>query len=194
MAGVGDPFDLNRFLAAQEGVYPTALAEIVRGRKRSHWMWYLFPQIDGLGFSAMSKRYAIKYADEARAYLEHPILGMRLRECAEALCLIEGRSASQIFGSPDDMKLRSCLTLFAAVSPRGSLFHELLENRYQGGPDEATLRLLGIKLAGVSPRTDFIHAPIIIGLDSSVQDGDALLDTIGSTVMRPPSANAISRL
>ena len=140
----GDPFDLNRFLAAQEGVYSTALAEIVQGRKLSHWIWYIFPQIDGLGFSAMSKRYAIKSDDEARAYLEHPILGLRLRECAEAVRRIEDRTASQIFGSPDDMKLRSCLTLFAAVSPHGSLFHELLEKYYQGEPDEATLRLLGI--------------------------------------------------
>ena len=144
MAGGGDPFDLNRFPAAQEGVYSTALAEIVQGRKRSHWMWYLFPQIAGLGFSAMSKRYAIESEAEARAYLEHSILGMRLRKCAKALRLVEGRSASQIFGSPDDMKLRSCLTLFAAVSPRGSLFHALLEKYCQGEPDEATLRLLGI--------------------------------------------------
>src|SRR5918996_469828 len=97
-----DPYDLQRFVQAQQGEFDRALAEIQSGRKRSHWMWYIFPQIDGLGFSAMSKRYAIKSLDEARAYLEHPLLGRRLMECAEAVLALEGKSAHDVFGSPDD--------------------------------------------------------------------------------------------
>src|SRR5579883_1362213 len=109
----GDPYNLNRFVEAQEDAYERALAEIRNGRKESHWMWYIFPQFDGLGFSATSKRYAIKGVAEAEAYLAHPVLGPRLRECTEATLHVEGRSASDIFGSPDDLKLRSCATLFA---------------------------------------------------------------------------------
>lgn len=137
-----DPFDLNRFLTAQKPVYAQALAEIKRGEKRSHWMWFIFPQIDGLGFSATSKHYAIKSREEAQAYLNHPVLGARLRECAEAAEAVTGRTAPQIFGSPDDMKLKSSATLFAAVSESGSVFERLLTKYFQGERDSKTLALL----------------------------------------------------
>ena len=140
---MNDPHDLNRFVLAQQGDYEQALREITGGRKRSHWMWYIFPQIDGLAFSAMSRQYAIKSAGEARAYLAHPVLGPRLLACAQAALACEGRSAAEIFGSPDDLKLRSCATLFASVSAEGSVFHRLLDKYYPAGPDPATLRLLG---------------------------------------------------
>jgi uncharacterized protein (DUF1810 family) len=142
MAGSSDPYDLSRFQQAQEGIYEQALSEIESGRKRSHWMWYIFPQIDGLAFSSTSQRYSIKSLDEARAYLDHPILGPRLRECAEAVIRVEGRTAGEIFGSPDDLKLRSCATLFACVSPPASVFDRLLTKYYQGRRDDKTLHLL----------------------------------------------------
>ena len=116
-SNVGDLHDLNRFVQAQENDYERALSEVRQGRKRSHWMWYIFPQFDGLGFSQTSKRYAIKSVAEAKAYLSHPVLGPRLLECFEAALSVEGQSAYEIFGSPDDMKLKSCATLFASVSP-----------------------------------------------------------------------------
>jgi uncharacterized protein (DUF1810 family) len=141
--GTNDPYDLGRFLRAQEADYQQALLEIRSGRKRTHWMWYIFPQIDGLAFSSTSKHYSIKSVEEARAYLDHPVLGLRLVECAEAVVGLEGRSATEIFGSPDDLKLRSCATLFACVSPAGSVFDRLLGKYYGGGRDEKTLRLLG---------------------------------------------------
>jgi len=137
-----DPHHLSRFVAAQRDDYDRALAEIRGGRKRSHWMWYIFPQIDGLGSSATSKRYAIKHIAEAKAYLNHSLLGPRLVACCEALLAVEGRSASAIFGSPDDMKLRSCATLFAEVSPAGSVFEQLLAKYYRGERDPKTLDLL----------------------------------------------------
>lgn len=137
-----DPYELDRFVKAQEDEYATALAEIRRGRKESHWMWYIFPQFDGLGFSATSKHFAIKSLDEARVYLAHPVLGPRLVECFEAALGVEGRSAHTIFGSPDDMKLRSCATLFAQVSPADSVFHRLLDKYFGGKPDEKTLAML----------------------------------------------------
>ena len=140
---MNDPHDLQRFLDAQEGDYEQALSGITSGRKRSHWMWYIFPQIDGLAFSATSKRYAIKSVDEAKAYLEHPVLGPRLIACAEAALQVEGRSANEVFGSPDDLKLRSSATLFAAVSPPGSAFERLLDKFYRGERDEKTIQLLG---------------------------------------------------
>jgi uncharacterized protein (DUF1810 family) len=149
MAGADDPHDLDRFVRAQEGDYARALAEIRAGRKRSHWMWYIFPQYDGLGFSSTSRRYAIKSVAEAEAYLRHPVLGPRLVECTEALLHLEGKSASEVFGSPDDMKLRSCATLFARVSPAGSVFERLLQKFFPAGPDGETLRLLG-----AAPETD----------------------------------------
>jgi uncharacterized protein (DUF1810 family) len=107
-------------------------------------MWYIFPQLDGLAFSAISKHYAIKSLAEAKAYLDHPLLGPRLLECAEAAVRLEGRSATEIFGSPDDLKLRSCATLFSRVSPRDSVFERLLAKYYPGEPDGRTLQLLGI--------------------------------------------------
>jgi uncharacterized protein (DUF1810 family) len=143
MTDTNDPYDLDRFVRAQTDDYARALAEIRSGRKRSHWMWYIFPQIDGLGFSAMSKRYAIGDLAQAEAYLSHPVLGPRLRDCAEAALGVEGRSAAEIFGTPDDMKLRSCATLFACASPAGSVFHRLLDRYFQGRPDPRTLAQLG---------------------------------------------------
>lgn len=141
-----DPHDLERFVRAQESDYERALAEIRRGRKRSHWMWYIFPQIAGLGFSAMSQRYAIKSAAEATAYLNHAVLGPRLIAGVEALLSLEERSADEIFGFPDNMKLRSCATLFAVVSPSGSVFHRLLDKYFAGERDPETLERL--KAAG----------------------------------------------
>ena len=135
-------YDLERFAEAQEGMYEQALAEIRRGRKQSHWMWFVFPQFDGLGVSATSRRYAVKSVDEARAYLAHPVLGPRLIECAEAMLGVDGRSARQILGSPDDLKLRSCATLFAQVSPAGSAFHQILDKYFGGQPDDRTLSLI----------------------------------------------------
>ena len=145
LSGVADdPYILSRFVQAQEGVYEQALTEIRSGRKRSHWMWFIFPQFEGLGFSETSRRYSIKSAAEAEAYLCHPVLGPRLVECAKAALSVEGRSAFDIFGSPDDFKLRSCATLFASVSPAGSVFERLLDAYFQGRRDDKTLRLLGI--------------------------------------------------
>lgn len=138
-----DPYNLRRFLQAHEKSYSYALAEIKNGQKRTHWMWYIFPQVDGLAFSATAQHYAIKSLEEARAYLAHPILGARLRECAEAVVALEGCSATTVFGSPDDMKLRSCATLFACVAPPGSVFTRLLEKYYEGRRDSKTLHLLG---------------------------------------------------
>ena len=137
-----DPYDLDRFVQAQEGDYERALSEIASGRKRSHWMWYVFPQYEGLGFSSTSRRYAIKSVEEAEAYLKHPVLGRRLAECAATALRVEGRSASEIFGSPDDMKLKSSATLFAYVSPPGSVFSQLLEKFFHGQPDQKTLDLI----------------------------------------------------
>src|SRR4030095_14120147 len=139
-----DPYDLERFVRAQRDDYELALSEIVTGRKRSHWMWYIFPQIGGLGTSAMSRRYAIKSQAEARAYLDHAVLGPRLLACVEALLYPDGRPAEQIFGFPDERKLRSCATLFAEVSPSGSVFHRLLEKYFQGERDVATLQGLAL--------------------------------------------------
>jgi len=137
-----DPYDLGRFMEAQEDAYDEALAELRGARKYSHWMWFIFPQFDGLGFSDMSRRYAIKSLAEARAYLNHPVLGPRLVECAEAAVAIPRRSAAEVFGCPDDLKLRSCATLFASISPPGSVFERLLDRYFQGQRDEQTLRLL----------------------------------------------------
>lgn len=137
-----DPYDLDRFVRGQSQIYEVALAEITSGRKRSHWMWFIFPQFAGLGSSRLSVHYAIRSEPEARAYLAHPILGARLRQCAEALLAVNGRSASEIFGSPDDVKLRSSMTLFAVVSAPGSVFHRVLHRYFGGEGDERTLALL----------------------------------------------------
>ncbi len=139
---MSDEYDLNRFVRAQEQSYQQALSELERGRKQSHWMWYVFPQFDGLGSSPTSKLYSIKSRAEARAYLDHPLLGPRLVECAEAMLAVETKSARAILGSPDDMKLKSCATLFANVSSPGSVFERLLDKFYDGERDAATLRLL----------------------------------------------------
>ncbi len=131
-------YDLDRFLKAQEPVYDEALEEIRSGRKRTHWMWYIFPQFAGLGASPMSRHYAVKSLAEAEAYLRHPILGARLIECAEALLAVSGRSARDILGTPDDLKLKSCATLFDLVSP-GGVFDRLLGKYYDGERDPLTL-------------------------------------------------------
>ena len=137
-----DPFDLSRFVQAQEETYAQALRELRLGRKQGHWMWWIFPQLDGLGFSSMTKRYSIKSEEEARAYLTHPTLGPRLIECGEAILSVEGKSAREILGSPDDLKLKSCATLFSHVSRPGSVFRRILDKFYSGESDAATIRLL----------------------------------------------------
>lgn len=139
-----DPFHLDRFLKAQEDDYEFALAEIRAGEKRSHWIWYIFPQIDGLAFSSTSKYYAIKSLEEARAYLAHPILGQRLLACMEALLEVRDRSAAEIFGFPDDLKVRSCATLFAQAAVAPSIFDRVLDKYYGGERDPRTLALLGL--------------------------------------------------
>lgn len=136
-----DPHNLQRFVQAQENVYDQALAEIRAGRKRSHWMWFIFPQIAGLGFSPTSQHFAIRDRSEAEAYLAHPILGPRLTECCEALLALKTNSAPDVFGYPDDLKLKSSATLFAAVSPSGSAFEQLLKKFFDGEPDTKTIEL-----------------------------------------------------
>jgi len=135
-------FDLERFVSAQEGVYADTLAELRSGRKRTHWMWFIFPQIDGLAMSAISKRYAIRSLAEARAYLDHPILGPRIIECCETLLALEGRSAAEIFGYPDDLKLRSSMTLFSIADPALAVFHSVLDKYFIGMPDERTIQIV----------------------------------------------------
>jgi uncharacterized protein (DUF1810 family) len=137
-----DPFDLHRFVAAQDGVYERALAELRRGRKDSHWMWYVFPQIAGLGQSPTARRFAIQGREEARAYLDHPILGARLRECTQTVNAIKGRTAEAIFGSIDAVKLRSSMTLFKVVGGAGEPFADCLDRYFGGAEDEATRSLL----------------------------------------------------
>jgi uncharacterized protein (DUF1810 family) len=142
---VDDPHDLARFVAAQDtdGSYERALAELRDGRKASHWMWFVFPQIAGLGRSAMAERFAIRSLDEARAYLRHPVLGSRLAECAQMLTGLRGRTAGQIFGGIDAVKLRSSMTLFHRADPENPLFRQTLERYFGGEPDQATDALLG---------------------------------------------------
>ena len=140
--GRGDPIDLRRFVSAQEPVYAAVIAELRAGRKRTHWMWFIFPQIDGLGHSATTIYYAIKSLAEARQYLAHPVLGARLIECAEAALTVEGRSAAEIFGYPDDLKLKSSMTLFAQVAEPGSAFARVLNKYFHGEADPRTLALL----------------------------------------------------
>ncbi len=140
-----DPYDLDRFLKPQDGHFEQALAEIKGGQKRSHWMWYMFPQFDGLGFSSTSRHYAIKSIAEALAYLDHPVLGPRLVKCCKALLDIEGLTAFEIFGSPDDLKLKSSATLFSSISSEDSVFHRLLAKYFDGERDDKTLELAGIE-------------------------------------------------
>jgi uncharacterized protein (DUF1810 family) len=138
-----DPFHLARFFAAQQGVFERVLDELRSGRKKSHWMWYIFPQIDGLGRSETARYYAIKSFDEARAYLAHPLLGARLVECCETILALTDKSASELFGFPDDMKLKSCITLFAAMTEGSSVFSRVLDKYFDGKPDRRTIDLLG---------------------------------------------------
>jgi uncharacterized protein (DUF1810 family) len=137
-----DPYDLARFVTAQQGVYDGVLAELRRGSKTGHWIWFIFPQIAGLGFSEMSERYAISSLDEARAYLAHPVLGPRLRECAQIVAETTGRTAEQIFGTIDAIKLRSSMTLFHRADPGERVFATVLSLYYDGVPDDATDRRL----------------------------------------------------
>ncbi|KYG19169.1 calpastatin [Bradyrhizobium sp. AT1] len=136
-----DPFDLQRFVRAQDPVYRDVQAELTRGRKQSHWMWFVFPQIAGLGFSVMSQRYAIGSRAEARAYLAHPVLGARLVECTGLVLAVEGRSINAILGAPDDAKFHSSMTLFGAVSDQ-PIFGDALARYFAGERDSATLEIL----------------------------------------------------
>lgn len=138
----GMSHDLGRFVDAQAAIYPDVLAELRRGRKQSHWMWFTFPQVAGLGHSAMSRRFAIGSLEEARVYLADPALGTRLRECAQALLAISGRSTEEILGSIDAMKLRSSMTLFLRAAPDEPIFRQVLERYYGGVTDDATDELL----------------------------------------------------
>ncbi|MEE7440352.1 DUF1810 domain-containing protein [Methylobacterium oryzae] len=140
---MSDTYDLGRFVAAQEGVYARALAELQAGDKRSHWMWFVFPQIAGLGASPMAQRYAIGSLAEAQAYAAHPVLGARLRACTAAVNAVAGRSAHAIFGSPDDLKFRSSMTLFARAVPGEPVFADALARYFDGVPDPRTLAKLG---------------------------------------------------
>ena len=135
-----DPYHLKRFVAAQDagGTYQQAVAELRRGRKTSHWMWFVFPQIAGLGYSATSRMFAISSLAEARAYLAHPVLGPRLVECATIVTQAQGRSAEQIFGGIDAQKLRSCITLFLRADPGQPVFGQVLDRYFDGHPDPAT--------------------------------------------------------
>ena len=141
---MSDPHDLRRFVEAQRTTYDRALAELRQGRKTSHWMWFVFPQIAGLGFSPMAHLYAIASLDEARAYLGHPVLGPRLRECVEAVNRVAGRSALEVLGQPDDLKFRSSLTLFAHAAPDNPIFTEALAKYFAGEGDPLTLAKLGL--------------------------------------------------
>jgi len=144
-----DPFDLERFVTAQKArvagdstAYEAAIAELRAGRKRNHWIWFVFPQVDGLGLSDMAIKYAISSADEARAYVAHPVLGARLHECCEALLASDGDSATNILGTPDDLKLKSSMTLFAHVTGE-PIFRGVLDRFFGGARDERTIELLG---------------------------------------------------
>jgi uncharacterized protein (DUF1810 family) len=142
LADTDDPHDLRRFVDAQARVYERALEELQRGRKTSHWMWFVFPQLRGLGQSPMAHEYGIASLDEARAYLAHPLLGARLRECTAAVNAIDGRSAHDVFGSPDDMKFRSSMTLFHLADPHDVGCTAALDHYFDGETDARTVELL----------------------------------------------------
>jgi len=142
-----DPHDLERFVAAQNPVWDQVRAELRRGRKSSHWMWFVFPQLAGLGSSPTARAYALSGLDEARAYLAHPVLGPRLREAAQLAVAVPGRTASEVFGYPDDLKLRSSMTLFARAAPDDPtsddrVFADVLDRYFDGAPDPRTVDLL----------------------------------------------------
>ncbi|OBK63639.1 calpastatin [Mycobacterium colombiense] len=143
MESAGDPFDLKRFVDAQQPVYGDVVDELRAGRKRSHWMWFVFPQLRGLGGSAMAARFGIASLEEAGAYLRHELLGPRLRECARLVTAVQGRSIGQIFGSPDDLKLCSSMTLFARATDDNKDFLAVLDKYYDGRQDPLTLERLG---------------------------------------------------
>jgi uncharacterized protein (DUF1810 family) len=140
---VSEPFDLNRFVEAQEGVYAQVLAELRRGRKESHWIWFIFPQLRGLGVSAMSQTYGLAGLEEARAFAAHPVLGPRLRECVQAVLEHRGRSAEAVLGSVDALKFRSCLTLFSRAVPDETIFLQGLRQCFGAQADQRTLQRLG---------------------------------------------------
>lgn len=146
-----DPFNLKRFVEAQNGVYEQVLAELRRARKETHWMWFIFPQFDGLGTSATAGFYAIKSPDEAKAYLNHPVLGPRLVECSGALLKAKGKKASEIFGFPDDLKLRSSMTLFVSVSTAVRVFADVIDQYFDGQLDQRTLQLMQQTSSGEAP-------------------------------------------
>jgi uncharacterized protein (DUF1810 family) len=137
-----DPYDLARFVTAQEDAYDDAIDELRRGRKRSHWMWFVFPQVAGLGSSYAAQRFAISSLDEARAYLQHPVLGPRLHECAEAMLGNTEVTARQVLGDIDAMKLRSSMTLFQLAAPQESVFARVIDRFFEGAPDAETIRRL----------------------------------------------------
>jgi uncharacterized protein (DUF1810 family) len=139
---MNDPFDLRRFVDAQQDTHAQAVRELAAGRKTSHWMWFVFPQLRGLGHSQMATRFGITSLDEARAYLAHALLGPRLEECVQLTLRIDGRSITDILGPPDDMKFRSCMTLFEAAAPTRTMFAEALQKYFAAIPDARTLELL----------------------------------------------------
>jgi uncharacterized protein (DUF1810 family) len=137
-----DPFNLARFLTAQEPVYARVLEELRQGRKASHWMWFVFPQVRGLGFSAMAERFAISGVEEAAAYAAHSVLGRRLVECVQLVNQLQGLTAAEIFGTPDDLKFRSSMTVFVVAVPNQILFRQALSKYYGGQPDHRTLSMI----------------------------------------------------
>jgi uncharacterized protein (DUF1810 family) len=139
---MSDAYNLQRFLDAQAHTYHTVLAELRAGRKSSHWIWFIFPQIAGLGHSAMAQQFAIGSLDEAKAYLQHPALGPRLRECTQLVLNVEGRSAEEIFGYPDNLKFRSCITLFLTAATDNAIFKDALLKYFDGQPDQLTINIL----------------------------------------------------
>jgi uncharacterized protein (DUF1810 family) len=142
VASANDPYDLQRFVKAQDPVYDQVCAELRNGRKESHWMWFIFPQLRGLGRSQMATKFGIASREEAEEYLKHPLLGPRLRECSRLVTLMEGRSIHQILGSPDDLKFKSSMSLFATIAPDERVFKEALQKYFEGEFDRLTLELL----------------------------------------------------
>ena len=148
---MSDAIDLSRFIEAHRQHYPTALSEIKRGRKTTHWMWYIFPQIHGLGSSPTARHYAIRGLDEAKAFLHDPYLGGNLTEISQALLALDTNRPDEVFFWPDDMKLRSCMTLFARISAGDSVFHRVLDKYFGGRPDDRTLSILSEDLRRGDP-------------------------------------------
>lgn len=146
-----DRFNLQRFVDAQQDVYAQVLKELKSGRKVSHWMWFIFPQVQGLGNSLTSKKYAIRSLEEARAYLKHPVLGPRLLKCCRAILSVQGRSASEIMGYPDDLKLKSSMTLFSLADDTHPEFRQVIDRHFQGQSDGRTLELLNLQPRQTAP-------------------------------------------